>query len=102
MTTDVKWPSLGGRGVLRRGRRDHVSLAWPRSATRHLSTGTSLRGTRRGSGCCRSWEDQRFVGSNPALFSSNYGFAIGDASDPATVIDQLPELGAEMPSGRET
>jgi cytochrome P450 len=37
------------------------------------------------------WEDQRFVGANPELFSSRYGFAIGDASDPATVIHQLPE-----------
>jgi cytochrome P450 len=37
------------------------------------------------------WEHQRFVGSNPELFSSRYGFAIGDASDPSTVMQQLPE-----------
>lgn len=37
------------------------------------------------------WADQRFVGSHPELFSSQYGFAIGDASDPATVMHQLPE-----------
>ena len=37
------------------------------------------------------WEDQRYVGSHPDLFSSRYGFAIGDASDPYTVIHQLPE-----------
>lgn len=37
------------------------------------------------------WEHQRFVGSHPELFSSQYGFAIGDASDPSTVIQQLPE-----------
>ena len=37
------------------------------------------------------WEDQRHVGSHPELFSSRYGFAIGDASDPATVMHQLPE-----------
>jgi cytochrome P450 len=37
------------------------------------------------------WEDQRYVGSHPDLFSSRYGFAIGDASDPSTVIHQLPE-----------
>lgn len=37
------------------------------------------------------WEDQRFVGSHPELFSSAYGFAIGDAADPSTVMAQLPE-----------
>jgi cytochrome P450 len=37
------------------------------------------------------WEHQRFVGSHPELFSSQYGFAIGDASDPATVVHQLPD-----------
>jgi cytochrome P450 len=37
------------------------------------------------------WEHQRFVGSHPELFSSYYGFAIGDASDPSTVIHNLPE-----------
>ncbi len=37
------------------------------------------------------WEHQRFVGSHPELFSSQYGFAIGDASDPATVMHQLPD-----------
>jgi cytochrome P450 len=37
------------------------------------------------------WEHQRHVGANPELFSSRYGFAIGDASDPATVLQQLPE-----------
>ncbi len=41
------------------------------------------------------WEDQRFVGSHPDLFSSAYGFAIGDASDPSTVIHQLPEWAQE-------
>jgi cytochrome P450 len=37
------------------------------------------------------WEHQRHVGANPELFSSQYGFAIGDASDPATVMRQLPD-----------
>jgi cytochrome P450 len=37
------------------------------------------------------WEHQRFVGSSPELFSSWYGFAIGDASDPETVMHQLPD-----------
>ena len=37
------------------------------------------------------WEHQRFVGSHPEQFSSAYGFAIGDASDPSTVLHQLPE-----------
>ncbi len=37
------------------------------------------------------WEHQRFVGASPELFSSQYGFAIGDASDPSTVLHQLPD-----------
>jgi cytochrome P450 len=37
------------------------------------------------------WADQRYVGSNPELFSSQYGFAVGDASDPSTVIHTLPD-----------
>jgi cytochrome P450 len=37
------------------------------------------------------WEHQRYVGNTPELFSSRYGFAIGDASDPSTVMQQLPE-----------
>jgi cytochrome P450 len=37
------------------------------------------------------WEHQRYVGSHPELFSSQYGFAIGDASDPSTVMHQLPD-----------
>src|SRR5580658_369354 len=41
------------------------------------------------------WEDQRFTGSHPDLFSSRFGFAIGDASDPSTVIHQLPEWAQE-------
>lgn len=38
-----------------------------------------------------NWADQRVVGSHPERFSSQYGFAIGDACDPATVLHQLPE-----------
>lgn len=38
-----------------------------------------------------NWSDQRFVGSHPEVFSSQFGFAIGDASDPATVLHQLPD-----------
>jgi cytochrome P450 len=41
------------------------------------------------------WEDQRFTGSHPDLFSSRFGFAIGDASDPSTVIHQLPAWAQE-------
>jgi cytochrome P450 len=37
------------------------------------------------------WEHQRYVGSHPELFSSRYGFAVGDASDPSTVMHTLPE-----------
>jgi cytochrome P450 len=37
------------------------------------------------------WEHQRWVGSHPEIFSSQYGFAVGDASDPATVLHNLPE-----------
>jgi cytochrome P450 len=41
------------------------------------------------------WEHQRFVGNHPELFSSKYGFAIGDACDPETVMHQLPEWAKE-------
>jgi cytochrome P450 len=41
------------------------------------------------------YEHQRFVASHPDLFSSKYGFAIGDASDPSTVMHQLPEWAKE-------
>jgi cytochrome P450 len=41
------------------------------------------------------WEHQRFVGSHPELFSSRYGFAIGDASEPATVMHLLPDWAKE-------
>ena len=41
------------------------------------------------------WEHQRYVGSHPELFSSQYGFAVGDASDPAVVRHQLPEWARE-------
>jgi cytochrome P450 len=37
------------------------------------------------------WEDVRFVAAHHELFSNRYGFGIGDARDPATVIDQLPD-----------
>jgi cytochrome P450 len=37
------------------------------------------------------WDHQRFVGSHPELFSNRYGAAIGDASEPSTVMHQLPE-----------
>ena len=37
------------------------------------------------------WEHQRFVGSHPELFSSRYGFALGDASAPSAVKQQLPK-----------
>jgi cytochrome P450 len=41
------------------------------------------------------WEHQRFVASHPELFSSQYGYAIGDASDPATVVHTLPAWAGE-------
>jgi cytochrome P450 len=41
------------------------------------------------------WEHQRFVGSHPELFSSKYGFAVGDASEPSTVLHNLPAWAQE-------
>lgn len=41
------------------------------------------------------WEHQRHVGSNPELFCNRYGFAVGDASDPSTVLAMLPEWARE-------
>jgi cytochrome P450 len=37
------------------------------------------------------WEDVRYVETHPELFCNRYGFLIGDATDPAKVIEQLPE-----------
>ena len=48
-------------------------------------------GYRSGFWVLTKWEHQRFVGSHPELFSSEYGYAIGDASNPSTVIHTLPE-----------
>jgi cytochrome P450 len=37
------------------------------------------------------WQDCRFVGGNPALFCSRYGFAVADASEPSgALLHQLP------------
>jgi len=41
------------------------------------------------------WEDVRFVGSHPEVFSNRYGFAVGDASDPEVAIPQLPKWAQE-------
>jgi cytochrome P450 len=45
------------------------------------------------------WEHQRFVGSHPELFCSRNGFAIGDASDPSTVVHTLPAWAQEALAG---
>jgi cytochrome P450 len=37
------------------------------------------------------WEDVRYVESHPELFCNRHGFLIGDALQPQTVMDQLPE-----------
>jgi cytochrome P450 len=42
------------------------------------------------------WEHCRHVANSPGLFVNGKGFLIGDASDPATVIDQLPEWAREQ------
>ncbi len=52
-------------------------------------------GYRSGFWVLTKWEHQRFVGSHPELFSSEYGYAIGDASNPSTVIHTLPEWARE-------
>ena len=48
------------------------------------------------------WEHQRYVGSHPELFSSRYGFAIGDASDPSTVVHHAAGMGARTRSATGT
>ncbi len=42
------------------------------------------------------WEHCREVANSPELFINGKGFLIGDASDPATVIDQLPQWAQEQ------
>jgi cytochrome P450 len=41
------------------------------------------------------YEDQRYVGSHPELFSSRYGFLIGDNFNPSRVATQLPDWARE-------
>lgn len=41
------------------------------------------------------WEDVRFVGSHPELFSNRFGFAIGDAIHPEATMAQLPAWAQE-------
>jgi cytochrome P450 len=41
------------------------------------------------------WEHARYVETHPELFCNRYGFLIGDASDPAAVIGQLPAWAQE-------
>jgi cytochrome P450 len=36
-------------------------------------------------------EDQRAIGTDPALFSNMYGVALGDAGDPEAVMSRLPQ-----------
>jgi cytochrome P450 len=41
------------------------------------------------------WQHCRDIANNPRVFCNRYGFLIGDASDPATVMPQLPEWARE-------
>jgi cytochrome P450 len=89
MTTDVKWPAWEDAAFYA----EDAETMYPSLAVQRHEAPVywyEPPGYPTGFWVLSRWEDQRFVGSNPALFSSNYGFAIGDASDPATVIDQLP------------
>ena len=40
------------------------------------------------------WEHVRYVGSHPELFCSQYGFAIGDVSDPRNGVAPAARMGA--------
>ena len=87
----VKWPAWEDAAFyLQEPAQMYASIACSAACMRRC-TGTSRRATRQGSGCCPSGSTSASSGSHPELFSSQYGFAIGDASDPSTVIHQLPE-----------
>ncbi|HXW38412.1 MAG TPA: hypothetical protein VEJ44_01860, partial [Acidimicrobiales bacterium] len=85
MTTDVtavKWPAW-----------EDAAFYMQEPAEMYASIAAERRGSPvfwyeppgypRGLWILSKWGDQRFVGSHPELYSSAYGFAIGDASDPS-------------------
>src|SRR4051812_47710502 len=94
-TSSVEWPRWAepdfylqeseviqaAMGVARRGAR----IYWYESP--HLNSGAWV---------LSKWEDIRYVGSHPELFGNQFGFLIGDASRPETVIDQLPAWAQEQ------
>lgn len=45
------------------------------------------------------YKDQRFISSNPELFSSSSGFTLADNSDPAEVVQQLPQWAQDTYAG---
>ncbi len=88
--TAVKWPAWEDASFYMQEPADmYASIAAQRHAAR--VSWYEPPGYPTGLWILPKWEDQRFVGSHPELFSSAFGFAIGDASDPSTVLHQLPE-----------
>jgi cytochrome P450 len=88
--TAVKWPAWeDARFYMQEPDAMYASIA----AQRHAAPvyWYEPRGYPTGLWVLSKWEHQRYVANAPELFSSKYGFAIGDASDPSTVIHQLPE-----------
>jgi cytochrome P450 len=97
MTTDatvVKWPAWEDAAFYLQ---DPVEMYSSIGAQRHAAPVYWYEppGYPTGLWVLSKWEHQRFVGGHPELFSSRFGFAIGDASDPSTVIHQLPEWAQE-------
>jgi cytochrome P450 len=93
-TADVKWPAWEDAAFYNQDPATiYASMAAQRQAAPVYWYEPS--GYPTGFWVMSKYEHQRFVGSHPDLFSSQYGFAIGDASDPATVMHQLPEWAQE-------
>jgi cytochrome P450 len=89
-TTDVTWPAWETAAFYMQ---DPAAMYAAIAAQRHAAPvhWYEPAGYPTGLWVLSKRDHQRFVGSHPELFSSNSGFAIGDASDPATVLHQLPE-----------
>jgi cytochrome P450 len=86
----VRWPAWEDPGFYAQEPQEliHASIAAQRrEAPVHFY---EAPGCTSGFWVLSKWEHQRYVGSHPEIFSNRFGFAVGDANDPAGVIDQLP------------
>ena len=94
LSTDVEWPAWEDAAFYNQ---DFDTIFASIAAQRHAAPVYWYEPPNFATGfwVLSKWEHQRFVGSHPELFSSRYGFAVGDASEPSTVVHLLPEWAKE-------